>query len=233
MVVSFRGHLQVPDEQREAALEATEQVTIHDRPLLVRATLIATLTLFGFVFGPAFGVEAATVAVFGAVALMLIARLDPHEMLRGVDWSTIFLFVGLFVLVEGVVHTGMVGSISEWVGQATGGDATLASMGVLWFSAAASAIVDNVPFTASAIPVVSHLASAGLPVQPMWWSLALGACLGGNLTILGSSANIVVANLARRDGNPIGFFVFLRYGAATVLASLVISSIYVWLRYLS
>jgi Na+/H+ antiporter NhaD/arsenite permease-like protein len=233
MVVAFRNHLQVPDGRREAALEATESVTIHDRPLLMRVSVIAGLTLVGFVLQPFIGLQAATVALLGASAVMLVGRLDPHDMFRAVDWSTVFFFVGLFVLVEGVVHVGIVGSLAQMVAQATGRDVGLASMGVLWFSAIASAVVDNVPFTATAIPVVDQLITGGLPAQPLWWSLALGACLGGNLTILGASANIVVASLARRDGHPIGFFVFLRYGAVVVLASLVISSAYVWLRYLA
>jgi Na+/H+ antiporter NhaD/arsenite permease-like protein len=233
MATVFRNHLQVPDQRREAALEATEGVTIHDRRLLVRVSVVAALTLAGFIFGPALGLEAATVALLGASAVMLVGRLDPHEMLRGVDWSTVFFFVGLFVLVEGIVHVGIVSGFADAVARATQGDVGLASMGVLWFSAIASAVVDNVPFTATAIPVVHQLIGDGLASEPLWWSLALGACLGGNLTILGASANVVVANLSRRDGNPIGFFQFLRYGAAVVLVSLVISSIYVWLRYLS
>lgn len=230
---SFRDHLQIPSAQREAAVEATESVTIHDRVLLTKVAIVAALTVLAFVFSTAIGLEAATVALLGASAIMLVGRLDPHDMFRAVDWSTVFFFVGLFVLVEGLVHVGIVGGFGDWVAEATRGDVGLASMAVLWFSAVASAIVDNVPYTATAIPVIHQLVADGLPAQPLWWSLALGACLGGNLTILGASANVVVANLARRDGNPIGFFQFLRYGAATVFVSLVISSIYVWLRYLA
>ena len=106
-------------------------------------------------------------------------------------------------------------------------------MALLWFSAGASAIVDNIPYTATAIPVVQRLGAGGMPVEPLWWSLALGACLGGNLTIVGASANVVVANLAARAGYPIRFAEFLRYGAVVVAASLVISTGYLWVRYLS
>jgi len=111
----------------------------------------------------------------------------------------------LFVLVEAVVHVGIVGAIADWLAQQTGGNAALASIGMLWFSAGASAVIDNIPYTATAIPVVEQLAASGLPAEPLWWSLALGACLGGNLTIVGASANVVVANRAARAGYRIQF----------------------------
>ena len=143
---------------------------------------------------------------------------------------TLFFFVGLFMLVEAVVHVGIVGGIAEALADATAGQPGLAMVGVLWFSALASAVVDNIPYTATAIPVVERLVASGL-TESAWWSLALGACLGGNLTIVGASANIVVVNLAARDGHRITFMQFFRYGAPVVLASLAISTAYVWIRY--
>jgi Na+/H+ antiporter NhaD/arsenite permease-like protein len=232
MLVVFRGHLQVPDERREAALEATEESIIRDRGLLVRTLIVVGLTLVGFLAHSALGLEAATIALLGATALMLVSRLDPHEMLREVEWSTLFFFVGLFMLVEAVVHVGIVGGIATMIADATAGQEGAAAMALLWFSAGASAIIDNIPYTATAIPVVHQLVDSGMPADALWWSLALGACLGGNLTIVGASANVVVANLALREGHTIRFGQFLRYGAVVVAGSLVISSIYVWLRYL-
>jgi Na+/H+ antiporter NhaD/arsenite permease-like protein len=163
---------------------------------------------------------------------MLVARVDPHDAFREVEWSTLFFFVGLFVLVEAVVEVGIVGGIAQTLADASGGDVQFASLGLLWFSALASAIVDNIPYTATAIPVVQRLIEAGMPAEPLWWSLALGACLGGNLTIVGASANIVVANLAARAGHPIRFADFFRYGSVVVAISLAISTAYVALRYL-
>jgi Na+/H+ antiporter NhaD/arsenite permease-like protein len=229
----FRGHLQVPDERREAALERTEESAIKDRGLLVRALIVAGATIFGFLIHSALGVEPATIALLGAMVLMLIGGLDPHRTLREVEWSTLFFFVGLFILVEAVVEVGIVGGIADVLAQATEGQPMVATVGLLWFSAIASAIIDNIPYTATAIPVVEHLAAGGIPAEPLWWALALGACLGGNLTIVGASANVVVANVAHRAGHPIAFFQFLRYGAVVVLASLVISTAYLWVRYLS
>jgi Na+/H+ antiporter NhaD/arsenite permease-like protein len=230
--VFFRGSLEVPTERREAALEQTEAGTITDRPLLARSLIVVGFTLLGFLLHSAIGFEAATVAMLGATVLMLIARIDPHEAFREVEWSTLFFFVGLFVLVEAIIEVGIVGSVAESLATVSGGNAMVASLGLLWVSAIASAIVDNIPYTATAIPIVHQLIDAGLPAEPLWWSLALGACLGGNLTIVGASANIVVADVAAREGYPIRFRTFFRYGSVVVLVSLVISSVYVWVRYL-
>ena len=231
--VSFRGHLQVPDERREAALEAREEGAIRDRPLLIRSLIVAGATILGFLLHSAIGVEPATIALLGAAALMLVARLDPHQTLREIEWSTLFFFVGLFILVEAIVQTGVVGGIADRLFELTQGQPAVTTIGVLWFSAAASAIVDNIPYTATVIPIVQRLGAGGMAVEPLWWALALGACLGGNLTIVGASANVVVANMASRAGHPIRFAEFLRYGAAVVAASLIISTGYVWFRYLA
>jgi Na+/H+ antiporter NhaD/arsenite permease-like protein len=163
---------------------------------------------------------------------MIVGPLRPHEALRDIEWETLFFFVGLFMLVEAVVKVGLVGGVAQALADAAGGRLEVAAIALLWFSALASAVVDNIPYTATAIPIVQRLAEGGLPAEPLWWSLALGACLGGNLTIVGASANIVVANMAAREGHPISFGQFFRYGSVVVLASLAISSVYVYLRYL-
>jgi Na+/H+ antiporter NhaD/arsenite permease-like protein len=232
MRFSFRGMLQVPDERREAALEGAEGTAIKNRPLLIRSLAVAGATMVAFLVHGALGLEPATIALLGAAVLMLVARLDAHEVLREVEWSTLFFFIGLFILVEGIVSVGIVGGFADWLASATHGDATVAAIALLWFSALASAIIDNIPYTATAIPVVERLVADGMAAQPLWWSLALGACLGGNLTIIGASANVVVANLGSREGHPIRFVEFLRYGAVVAVVSLVISTAYVWIRYL-
>jgi len=206
--------------------------SIKDRPLMIRALVVLGLTIVGFLTHSALGLQAATIALLGATVLMIVSRLDPHEALRDIEWNTLFFFVGLFMLIEAVVHVGIVGGIADTLASAAGGRLDVATMGILWFSALASAIVDNIPYTATAIPIVQRLTEDGLHADPLWWSLALGACLGGNLTIVGASANIVVANLAARDGHAITFMQFFRYGLGVVLASLLISTAYLWIRYL-
>ena len=160
--------------------------------------------------------EPATIALLGAMVLMLVAGLDAHKTLREIEWSTLFFFVGLFILVEAIVAGRDRG---RHRGPARRGDRRASRrpprIGLLWFSAIASAIIDNIPYTATAIPVVQRLGEGGIAVEPLWWALALGACLGGNLTIVGASANVVVANVALRAGHPIRFVEFLRYGVAS------------------
>ena len=140
--------------------------------------------------------------------------------------------MGLFVVVEGLVATGVVTALGRWLADATGGDQVIATLGLLWVSGLASALVDNIPYTATMIPVVRELGTSGLAVEPLWWALALGACLGGNATIVGASANVVGANAAAHAGHPIAFGRFLRVGGLVALMSIAISSVYLWLRYL-
>jgi Na+/H+ antiporter NhaD/arsenite permease-like protein len=213
-------------------VEANEAATITDRPLLVRSLLVSAAVFAGFLLHQALGLEAATVSLLGATVLMLVGGIDPHGALREIEWRTLFFFVGLFILVEAVVHVGIIGGIADWLAVQTADSPQLASIGLLWFSGVASAIVDNIPYTATAIPVVERLIDAGLPAAPLWWSLALGACLGGNLTLVGAAANVVVANQAAQAGHRIGFVQFMRYGAVVTAASLLIASVYVWIVYL-
>ena len=232
MWLTFGRRMEDDANQLDILATVDPAAAIKDRPLMAKALIVLVLTLIGFLFHSVLGLEAATIALLGATALMLVGPLDPHEALRDIEWNTLFFFVGLFMLIEAVVHVGIIGGIADTLADAAGGNLTIATMGMLWFSALASAIVDNIPYTATAIPIVERLVAGGLDGAVLWWSLALGACLGGNLTIVGASANIVVANLAARDGHPIRFMQFFKYGLGVVLASLLISTVYLWLRYL-
>ena len=162
-----------------------------------------------------------------------MARLEPEELIREVDWSTLLFFVGLFVLVEGLVATGVIRAVGTQLVEITGGDQAVTTLGLLWVSGIASAFVDNIPYTATMIPVVQQLGTSGLATEPLWWALALGACLGGNATIIGASANVVAANAVARAGHPISFGHFLRVGGLVALLSLLVSCAYVWVRYLA
>jgi Na+/H+ antiporter NhaD/arsenite permease-like protein len=227
------GRSMADDEDRLDLLATVDPAAaITDRPLMYRALVVLGLTILGFLLHSLIGVEAATIALLGATVLMIVGPLDPHEALRDIEWNTLFFFVGLFMLVEAVIHVGIVGTVANALADAVGGRLEVATIGILWISALGSAIVDNIPYTATAIPIVDRMIKTGLDGEPLWWALALGACLGGNLTIVGASANIVVANLAARDGHPITFGQFLRYGSVVVLMSLLISTAYLWLRYL-
>jgi Na+/H+ antiporter NhaD/arsenite permease-like protein len=231
VAVLFRGALRspLPFQGSDEPIEAV----VLDRPLLARGLVVVGLTLGGFAFHQSLGLETATIALLGATVLMLIGGVSAHDGLQAVEWRTLFFFIGLFVLVEGIVKVGIVGGVADALASAAGGNASLASVALIWISGIVGAIVDNIPYTATAIPIVERLIADGLPAAPLWWSLALGACLGGNLTLIGASANIVVANQAARAGHQIGFLEFMRYGAIVTILSLLIATGYVWLFHLA
>jgi Na+/H+ antiporter NhaD/arsenite permease-like protein len=211
------------------ALDTTALVT--DRRLLRKGLVVIMLVIVGFLIHGALNLEPATIALAGATILLLWGRSNVDTTLRSVEWVTLFFFIGLFITIEGLIKVGIIESIGQWLISLTRGDLTLTSMLILWMSSVASGIVDNIPYTATMIPIVETLGTS-MPIEPLWWSLALGACLGGNATLVGASANIVVANLAERSGYPISFYTFLRYGIVTTFFSLILASVYVWLRYL-
>lgn len=211
------------------ALDTSALIT--DVPLLRKSLIVMAGVVIGFLFHGALHLEPATIALAGATILMLWARSDPHHVLRDVEWTTLFFFIGLFILVEAVLQVGIIEKVAQAALRLTGSSLPMTSMLLLWFSAVASGIVDNIPYTAAMIPVVENLGQA-MPVMPLWWALAMGADLGGNATLVGAAANVVVASLAEKSGNPISFKLFLRYGAITTFISLALASVYMWLRYL-
>ena len=211
------------------ALDAAGLIT--NRVLLHKALVVMAGVILGFLVHGALGLEPATIALTGATVLMLWGRNDPHHVLREIEWTTLFFFIGLFITVEAVVQVGIIEAVAQMALRLTGENLALTSMLLIWLSAVVSGIVDNIPYTATMIPVVKNLGEV-MPVRPLWWSLALGADLGGNATLVGASANVVVASLAERSGYPISFSLFLRYGIITTLLSLGLASLYVWLRYL-
>ncbi len=243
-----RGRLAAPSAEAQRALaKADARVHIGNAPLLRRALSVLALTILGFVLHGVLHLEAGTVAMFGAVLLLLLSRADLHGVLAEVEWPTIFFFVGLFVLVGGLEEIGLLDRIARRAVAASGGDVTLTVLAILWFAAAVSAIVDNIPAVATMIPLTFSIARllfpelAGLDdaalaahaeVAPLWWALALGACLGGNGSLVGASANVVAVGISERHGAPIGFWGFTRVGLPFTLATLVVASLYVWLRYL-
>jgi len=228
----FRGDM-APTPDASRALDLDESAVITDRRVLRLSVAVMIGTVAGFLVAGPVGLEPATVALAGAAVLFVLTGHDPADILREVEWSTLLFFVGLFMLVEGIIHVGIIDSLAESLFNAAGGDLAITSLALLWVSGIASGIVDNIPYTATVIPIVHDLGALGMATEPLWWSLALGASLGGNATIIGASANVVIASLAERGGHPISFAHFLRYGAVVVLVSLAISSVYVWLRYLS
>jgi Na+/H+ antiporter NhaD/arsenite permease-like protein len=232
MRVMFRRELAA--QRATMVMTDLDPTGVINDPRLMRISVAVMLaTLVGFVIAGLVGFEPATVALLGATVLLVLARLDPAEIFAEVEWGTLLFFVGLFILVEGIIHVGIIDALADWLFAQTGGDLAVTSMVLLWFSGIASGIVDNIPYTATLIPVVQQLVARGMEGEPLWWSLALGADLGGNGTVIGASANVIIVALALRAGSAIHFRTFLRYGVPVVAVSLILSSIYVWLRYLT
>ncbi len=227
----FRGQLEVDAERRDSLLALDERQMITDAPLLRRSLAVLGLTLVGFVFHGALHLEPATVALAGAVVLMLVAREDPHDVLKEVEWPTLFFFIGLFMLVAGVIEIGLIGAVASAIEAVTGNVLGPTTIVVMWASAVLSGIIDNIPYTATMIPVISQLAAAH-EGDALWWGLAIGADLGGNATIIGASANVILASMAEREGHKISFVGFLRYGLPVTIGSMLIATVYVWIRYL-
>jgi Na+/H+ antiporter NhaD/arsenite permease-like protein len=231
MVLLFRHQLHIEEETRLEALKLEEKGIIKDRRMLVISLTILGLTILGFLVHGIFHYEAATIALAGAVLVLLLGRSEVHEVLSQIEWTTLLFFVGLFIVVEGIIEVGFVDIAARSLLGFTGGDLGLTTMLLLWLSGVASGIVDNIPYTATLVPIVQELGSS-MPVAPLWWALALGACLGGNATIVGASANVIVASLGERAGYKLSFISFLKYGLLITLESLIIASFYLWLRYL-
>jgi Na+/H+ antiporter NhaD/arsenite permease-like protein len=230
----FGSQLQIAPEMRESLLAMDERQMISD-PVLLRSSLIVLgATLIGFLLHGALGWEPGTVALAGAAVLMLVSRLDPHEVLRDVEWTTLFFFIGLFIMVGGIVEVGLIDLIAEQIAATTRGDLAATSYLILWLSAALSGIIDNIPYTATMIPVVEQLVGTqGHGADVLWWSLAIGADFGGNATIIAASANVTLASLSEREGHPIGFGTFARYGLPVTIGTMLVATVYVWLRYLA
>ena len=227
----FGEQLVIDAEQRDSLLALDERRMISDPGLLRRSLFVLGLTLVGFVLHGVLHLEPATVALTGAIVLMIVAREDPHEVLREVEWPTLFFFIGLFMLVAGVIEIGLIVAVAEAIQAITGGALAPTALLVMWASAVLSGVIDNIPYTATMIPVVAQL-SAGQDSDVLWWGLAIGADLGGNATIIGASANVILASMAEREGHRITFGTFLRYGLPVTIGSMLIATVYVWVRYL-
>jgi Na+/H+ antiporter NhaD/arsenite permease-like protein len=234
-ILLFRKQIQTTDELKQGIMQMDEKSVITDRKLLYKCLVVLGLTIVGFFLHQTLHLDSATVALAGAFLLLLLTGEHAmEEALTKVEWTTIFFFVGLFVLVSGLVETGVIARLAVQAIELTGGDLVATSLLILWISAIASAFVDNIPFVATMIPLIQEMGNMGVSnLEPLWWSLALGACLGGNGTLIGASANLVVAGLSGKEGYPIRFMHFTKYGFPLMILSILISSVYVYVRYLT
>jgi len=234
LAIIFRKSLVVTLEKQQRIMVFEPADFIKDYALLKKSLTVIVLVIIGFILHQSLHLESATVALAGAALLMLIARDNkPEDILLTVEWPTIFFFIGLFILVGSLEKVGIIENIARETLSLTHGNQSVTAMAILWMSAIASAFVDNIPFTATMIPLIKSMGQlSGMQLDPLWWSLSLGACLGGNGTLIGASANLVVAGMSSRRGVIITFMQYFRYGFPLMLVSIVISTAYIYLRYL-
>ncbi|HDR4707238.1 TPA: ArsB/NhaD family transporter [Bacillus paranthracis] len=236
----YRNKLKTTTEQIKILMALNEKDYIKDQSLLLKSISILGLTILGFVLHSIIHVDAAVIAMTGATLLMLIGvkEHDIEDVFAHVEWVTIFFFAGLFVLVGGLIDIGLISSLAKEVIDVTNGDIGFAAVLILWVSGIASATIDNIPFVATMIPLIQDLATGlGLSVdspqiEVLWWALSLGACLGGNGTLIGASANVVVAGIAKREGHAFSYMDFLKIGLPLTIIALLLSHAYIYLRYL-
>jgi len=227
----YRSRLQISDEARARVMELDAADSIEDMAELKRTVPILGATVLLFFAHQALHLEPATVALTGAAVMLLVMRQKVEDVLAGIEWPTLFFFVGLFVMVGALEETGAIDEVAQGIATVTAGDRTAELLGIAWVSAVGSGIVDNIPFTAAMIPVVEQL-GGGDGDDAYWWALSLGACFGGNATLVAAAANVAAAGMAARAGRPIGFLEFLRVGLPVTFVSMLIATAYIAVRYL-
>lgn len=237
VVFIYRKELVTTPELKQQIMELDETKQIHDKKLLKKCLFVMALTIGLFATHSMLNLESATAALTGASLLLLLTHANNEHglehILRKIEWLAIFFFAGLFILVAGLVETGVIALLAQKAIELTAGNLTATAMLILWMSAIASAFIDNIPFVATMIPMIKEMSKMGITnLDPLWWSLSLGACLGGNGTLVGASANVVVAGMAAQEGHPISFMKYLKICFPLMILSIIISTIYIYIRFL-
>lgn len=233
LIFLYRKDLTEQDAETKAAIaNINYKDAIEDEELMKKSLFVLALTIGMFVFHSVLHLETATIAMGGAVLLMIMADIKPREVIHLVDWVTIFFFMGLFIVVGGLTEMGVMKFLAEKVIGLTNGDLKLTVFLVLWLSAIASAFVDNIPFVATMIPMLRQMGDmTGMPMEAVWWALALGACFGGNGTMIGATPNLVVANIGSLNGIRFTFLTYLKLGFPIMLLSVALAHVYLYFLY--
>ena len=228
----FKKHLHTTEERMAQIANLDNSKTITDKALMIRSLLVLFLVILGFVTHDITHIQTCVCAMAGASVLLLFEK--PHEILHDVEWNTIFFFIGLFIIIGGFEAAGGIELMAKWLLDVTQGSQAIASMVMLWGSGILSGIIDNIPYTATMAPMLAEITSSqGMDfAYPLWWALSLGACLGGNMTIIGAAANVIVSESSAAAGHPIKFMEYLKYGFVVTFVSLTLSTIYIWIKFL-
>ena len=228
----FRKDLVASKEKMDAVADLDNSQTITDKRLALRSSIVLLLVILGFVLHDVIHLESYIIALAGASFLMIFE--SPKRVLNGIEWNTIFFFIGLFIIIGGFEAAGGISIMAKWILDVTNGNESAMAMLILWASGILSGFVDNIPYTATMAPMIYQiqLVEGAAYAHPLWWCLSLGACLGGNMTIIGAAANVIVSETAAAHGKPISFMKYLKYGVLITFVSLVMSSIYIYFRFL-
>ncbi len=232
LAIIFRKKLHATEEKMQAVANIDNSKTITDKNLMIRSMIVLALVIIGFITHDMTHIETCVAAMLGASFLLLFEK--PTDILKDVEWNTIFFFIGLFIIIGGVEASGGIRLMAQWILDITQGSQNLASMLILWASGIISGIIDNIPYTATMSPMLVEIEkSMGSEYAlPLWWCLSLGACLGGNMTMIGAAANVIVSENSAKEGHPMNFMQFMKYGVIVVAVSLLVSSLYIYLRFL-
>ena len=229
----LKNSLGYEERNYKKILDMDELKTIKDNKLLIKSGIVLGITILGFALHDVLGYESATVALFGAALLLMVSKVDPEEILIDVEWATIAFFIALFVLVGGLEEIGALDFLAMKLFDITEGDTVVTAILILWVSAIASAFLDNIPFVATMIPLITNLARLGnMDVTVLWWALSLGACLGGNGTIFGASSNVIVSGMIQKKGYRMTFGHYFKIAFPLMIVSIVLSTIYLYIFYL-
>lgn len=233
LMLLFRKELKTTPEKMANVAMLDNSKTISDYPLMIRSAIILGLVILGFLLHDTIHLQAYIIAMAGASVLLMLE--EPHrEVLNNIEWNTIIFFIGLFVIIGGLEASGVISMMAKWLLDITQGSQSATAMIILWASGILSGFIDNIPYTATMSPMLLHIQSVmGVEyTHPLWWCLSLGACLGGNMTIIGAAANVIVSETASSAGHPISFIKFMKYGVLITFISLTLSSIYIYFRFL-
>lgn len=224
--------LRVDQKNIDEVMKLDEKKAIKDKALMIKSIVLIICVVFAFIFHGQLGIESCTIALTAAVIMLLIGKQDAEEIILSVEWSTILFFIGLFIVVGGLQEVGVITAMANMLMAATGSNLILTMVIVLWVSAIISSFLDNIPFVATLIPLILTIQATGsMDVEPLWWALSLGACLGGNGTLIGASANVVLSGISNRHGHPITFASYFKVGFPLMLMSIVISTVFLLVKY--
>lgn len=224
--ILYGRHITVDENDMLNVMSISEQDAIVDKPLFIKSVVMIVAVVIAFMLHGVLHLESSIIALGAAAVMTLISRRDLDIALEGIEWGTIGFFLGLFIVVGGMEHTGVISMIGEGLVSLTGGNVILLMIALLWGSALLSSILDNIPFVATMIPIIAVMESTGIDVFPLWWAISLGACLGGNGTLVGASANVVLSGIAKKEGYPFTFVGFTKVGFPIMVVTVAIATAY-------